>query len=394
MKRARHHLDKPYISQDDLNLKEFIDICKQQVSLAEYANAYALEKNILIYEGGKLRKLMEEGEAKELDLKSELYNCLQNGPGVFVIRNFYDDLSVVDRSSVLFAEIIEREKVNQGEVGDHFAKAGANERIWNSFQKICEADPAHFIAYYKNPLYKLVSEAWLGPGYQITAQVNVVKPGGAAQSAHRDYHLGFQLDETVAQYPLTMQVASQYLTLQGAIVHSDMPLETGPTLLLPFSQQYPAGYLAYRNEAFKAFFLANAVQLPLKKGDALFFSPALFHAAGNNHTNNDRTANLIQVSSAFGKTMESIDRYKMMNLIYPHLLAQMKHGALSDVELLSIILATGDGYAFPTNLDKVQPIGGAAPENMVQLVRNSLKQDLSFKKFSRTLEEHQNDRKA
>ena len=40
----------------------------------------------------------------------------------------------------------------------------------------------------------LVSRAWLGPGYQVTSQVNVVRPGGQAQDPHRDYHLGF-LDE-------------------------------------------------------------------------------------------------------------------------------------------------------------------------------------------------------
>ena len=40
----------------------------------------------------------------------------------------------------------------------------------------------------------------------------------------------------------------------------------------------------------------------------MFFSPALFHAAGENTTKDfNRSANLIQVSSAFGKTMETID---------------------------------------------------------------------------------------
>ena len=33
----------------------------------------------------------------------------------------------------------------------------------------------------------LACEAWLGPGYQITAQTNVVKPGGKPQQPHRDY---------------------------------------------------------------------------------------------------------------------------------------------------------------------------------------------------------------
>lgn len=32
-----------------------------------------------------------------------------------------------------------------------------------------------------------VFEAWLGPGYRVTAQTNIVKPGGRAQQPHRDY---------------------------------------------------------------------------------------------------------------------------------------------------------------------------------------------------------------
>ena len=39
-----------------------------------------------------------------------------------------------------------------------------------------------FAAYYGNAVIALVSEAWLGPSYQITSQLNVVNPGGAAQS--------------------------------------------------------------------------------------------------------------------------------------------------------------------------------------------------------------------
>ena len=48
-----------------------------------------------------------------------------------------------------------------------------------------------FADYYSNDILALISEAWLGPNYQVTSQVNVVNPGGAAQTAHRDYHLGF-----------------------------------------------------------------------------------------------------------------------------------------------------------------------------------------------------------
>jgi ectoine hydroxylase-related dioxygenase (phytanoyl-CoA dioxygenase family) len=139
----------------------------------------------------------------------------------------------------------------------------------------------------------------------MTAQVNQVRPGGEAQQPHRDYHLGFQQGEFVAEFPIPAQILSQYLTLQGAVAHSDMPLASGPTRLLPFSHQYELGYMAYRQPEFVDYFNQHYVQLPLQKGDGLFFNPALFHAAGNNTTTDHvRTANLLQISSAFGVPME------------------------------------------------------------------------------------------
>jgi ectoine hydroxylase-related dioxygenase (phytanoyl-CoA dioxygenase family) len=90
--------------------------------------------------------------------------------------------------------------------------------------------------------------------------------------------------------------------MQGAVAHSDMPVETGPTMYLPHSQKYLPGYLAWRRPEFLEYFEANYVQLPLRLGDAVFFNPALFHAAGTNRTTDvRRMANLLQVSSAFGR---------------------------------------------------------------------------------------------
>ena len=92
-----------------------------------------------------------------------------------------------------------------------------------------------------------------------------------------------------------------------------MPVETGPTLYLPHSQKYSHGYLAYWLPEFQDYFLGHHVQLPLRTGDAVFFNPALFHAAGSNHTNDvRRMANLLQISSAFGRAMETIDRDRVV----------------------------------------------------------------------------------
>jgi ectoine hydroxylase-related dioxygenase (phytanoyl-CoA dioxygenase family) len=203
----------------------------------------------------------------------------------------------------------------------------------------------------------------------MTAQLNVVNPGGAAQSPHRDYHLGFQSADAVARYPAHVHLFSPMLTLQGAIAHVDATIEAGPTLLLPHSQKYPAGYLATSRPDFRDYFHAHAVQLPLKKGDMLFFSPALFHAAGTNRTTDvRRMVNLFQVSSAYGRAMEAIDRTAMCKALYPALLAL----DLSASEAANAIAATAEGYSFPTNLDRDPPIGGLAPKTQATLLHEAL----------------------
>jgi ectoine hydroxylase-related dioxygenase (phytanoyl-CoA dioxygenase family) len=151
------------------------------------------------------------------------------------------------------------------------------------------------------------------------------------------------------------------LTLQGAVAHCDMPVESGPTLYLPHSQKFEPGYLAWRLPQFVEYFDAQHVQLPLEKGDAVFFNPALFHAAGHNRSADiRRMANLLQISSAFGRAMETVDREAMANALFPVLLRRKSEGVSEDW-LRRVIAATAEGYPFPTNLDLDPPVDGLAP---------------------------------
>jgi ectoine hydroxylase-related dioxygenase (phytanoyl-CoA dioxygenase family) len=219
------------------------------------------------------------------------------------------------------------------------------------------------------------SEAWLGPCYQMTAQVNVVRPGGAAQQAHRDYHLGFQTVEQAQRYPAQVHAMSPFLTLQGAVAHSDMPVESGPTKLLPFSQRYAPGYLAWRRQDFRDYFESHQQQLALEKGDVIFFNPALFHAAGENRTTDvQRMANLLQVSSAYGRAMESLDRVAMCEALYPVLMERLARDELTEIEADAAIASCAEGYPFPTNLDSDPPSGGLAPESQQALFSRALKE--------------------
>ena len=94
-----------------------------------------------------------------------------------------------------------------------------------------------------------------------------------------------------------------------------MPVVSWSTLYLPHSQKYEAGYLAFLAPGVPAATSTDHyVQLPLAKGDAVFFNPALFHGAGTNHSADiRRMANLLQVSSAFGRAMETVDRERVSN---------------------------------------------------------------------------------
>ncbi len=102
------------------------------------------------------------------------------------------------------------------------------------------------------------------------------------------------------------------------------------------------------------------MQLPLDKGDAVFFNPAVMHGAGTNRTaDRFRMANLLQVSSALGRAMETVDRARMCRAVFPVLRA-----GLPGVHAARVIACTAEGYAFPTNLDRNPPLGGMAPRSM------------------------------
>ncbi|KIW13517.1 hypothetical protein PV08_08705 [Exophiala spinifera] len=358
------------------SLEHFKQLCAQSTDTSLYPHAMSVVSNIPIYDIASLPP-----DADVDSIQDEWHHIFLSGPGVLVLRNFLSDAALLQRINTVFTEIIEVESQSTSK-GDHFAASGNNARIWNSFQKHAQHHPASFVRYYSNPWLSRVCESWLGPSYQVTAQVNLVRPGGKPQVSHRDYHLGFQTAESCSRFPKATQVASQYLTLQGAVAHSDMPLESGPTRFLPFSQQFDEGFMAYRLREFRDYFEESWVSVDLKMGDAVFFNPALFHAAGENRTADvERSANLLQVSSAFGRTMETVDTATMIAQCWDEVRKLSEEPTTMPDEIDAILAAIGEGYPFPTNLDRRPPApGGMAPESEVDVLRKALEQGWSTDK--------------
>ncbi len=337
--------------------------------------------SVPVYDCRELGSALEDKEIRA-DLQDEWANVLNVGAGVLVLKHMYADTAPIDEATTVFESLIQEEREAGAAASDHFAKAGANDRIWNAQEKLCLHSPAVFARYFSCPALCAISEAWLGPHFQTTSQVNVVRPGGQAQQAHRDYHLGFQTVAQAERYPAHVHTMSPFLTLQGGIAHSDMPVESGPTKLLPYSQRYAQGYLAWRRQDFRDYFESHYVQLHLEKGDGLFFNPALFHAAGSNRTASvQRMANLLQISSAYGRAMESLNRLKMCEVLYPVLLDRVRTKSITQEGADAVIASSAEGYPFPTNLDKDPPRDGLAPESQQALFRRALAERWDEDKF-------------
>ena len=374
-----------WIEESGCVLDDFRAQVLRDTDLGDYPHASDVRANVLVYSADTVAR------ADRRALQSELIRALADGPGVVVFAGAFSP-DVVDRASDAFFAIIAAQHAAGSAAGDHFGKPGANDRIWNAAQKLALHAPPVFAEYYANDALAVVSQAWLGPRYQVTSQVNVVNPGGTQQVPHRDYHLGFVPTDHLAEYPAHLHRMSPVLTLQGAVAHCDMPVESGPTMLLPHSQRFAGGYIAFNRPEFVEFFAEHHVQLPLSKGDAVFFNPALYHGAGSNiSVDIRRIANLLQISSPFGRAMEALDRSAMVRAVYPALCA-MKAAGRPQRELVNVVVATAEGYAFPTNLDSDQPIGSLAPPSQVDTVLAALKDGLTPEELDVALRD-QDDRR-
>ena len=376
-----------WLEEMDGDFETFLTQVTTQTNLRSVPLATQIEKQIPIYSGEVVRAASDKQSHRKA-LITEWTKVFLSGAGIIVIRNGIENAAVVDRASQVFSQIIESEKTDTLGGGDHFAQAGANDRIWNALEKHCLIDPHNFTEYYTSDAIAMGAEAWLGRGYQVTAQVNCVKPSGKAQKPHRDYHLGFMSPTQTLDYPTHVHAMSPFLTLQGAVAHCDMPLESGPTKLLPFSQKFLEGYLVFAHEQYRDYFEANHTQLTLEKGDVLFFNPAVMHAAGDNVSADIyRMANLLQISSAFGRAMETVNRSKMSKALFPVLKDFSNRKTLTNRQLNNAIHACAEGYSFPTNLDLDPPIGGLAPKSQSQIIKEALEQKISTAQFTEILDQ-------
>ena len=140
---ARLRADRVWLTADACDLDDFIAATARTTVLDDYPLASAVERNVLVYDGDAVRRVAGEPESRRA-LLAEWAEAMLAGPGIVVCKNAFADKGPVDAATRLFqAMIAEQHRTNTGG-GDHFAKPGANDRVWNGLEKLCLADPAAF----------------------------------------------------------------------------------------------------------------------------------------------------------------------------------------------------------------------------------------------------------
>jgi len=359
---------------------QFQKICAQQTDASAFPLA-SVSEQIPIFDSTNVLPLIRGSTEERYSVMEQFQRALLTGPGVFVVKNLVPT-SIIDKAEVI------TEQVNPRQEG---SSSKASRRTFAYSEKHAKHDPESFAEYYGNDLLAAVCESWLGPGYQITATTNATFVGGDQQAIHRDYHVSHQTMDRIHRFPLINQIASQFLTLQAAIAHTDMPLSTGPTRFLPFSQQFDKGYISVQDPQYLEWTKPRMVQLPLNKGDAVFFNPATFHQPGVNVTDGERVANLLQVSAAFGRSMESCDRLGMSKSVFPVMKRwdeEIKDGKSdkSKLQLEALIAATASDYGYPHVIDNA--VRGS-PNSQAELIKKALEEGTETNQVLDALEAYQ-----
>lgn len=350
-----------WLSAEDCSLADLMAITSETTSISDYPWAAQVLDGVLLYSASALRPTMADARGRRV-LQAELARALSQGPGIVVFTGAFADTDVADGVSGVFDDLIDEQRT--GAPGDR-------DRVWNALARLAHRAPDRFVEYYGNDVIALACEAWLGPGYQVTSQVNVVNPGAAAQEMRPSYPFGSLPVEAASRFPAPAHAMSSSLTLQGLIAHTDMPVESGPTKYLPHSQKYLPGQVAWRRPEFREYAERNHVQMPLFKGDAVFFNPAVLHGSGANSTRTvRRMANLLQVSSAFGLPVESVDREALVLSIYDALVkADLTEGR--DVRSIENAIAAA-AQDCATNAGRDSVAEGQLAATQADLVRQSV----------------------
>ena len=96
------------LQQQKCSLQDFKRICKQTLKKEDYPLSCLIKKNIVIYDGNKLRKSLSK--KKRVFYEIEFSKVFEEGSGIVVIQNFFDNKNIIDKMNTVFNTILKEEK--------------------------------------------------------------------------------------------------------------------------------------------------------------------------------------------------------------------------------------------------------------------------------------------
>ena len=122
------------IKNKDKNFEIFKQSLSQKTNKSDVPLSKGIEKNIPLYEGKEINERSLE-ENYKIELLREWSNVFKEGSGIIVIKKGIANSKVISEATSVFTKLIETEKEKFNSGGDHFAKPGANDRVWNALEK-------------------------------------------------------------------------------------------------------------------------------------------------------------------------------------------------------------------------------------------------------------------
>ena len=124
-----------YFTEKDCNIDHFLTLISEKIDPSSLKFAENLEHNIPIYSNHSVVSSLANPLTRR-QLMTEWASVISELSGALVVKGAISDLQMLEQVTELFNEIVIKEKAeNSG--GDHFGEKGANDRVWNSLQKLC-----------------------------------------------------------------------------------------------------------------------------------------------------------------------------------------------------------------------------------------------------------------
>src|SRR6185312_14284275 len=129
----RQRSDRVWLAADSCNIDEFAALIERTTNKADYPFAAGVVENVLVYDRADVLKAAAQPESRKA-LLAEWVEAMMTGPGIVAFRGAFANTAAIDRSTEIFHAIIAEQHASGTGGGDHFAKPGANDRIWNALE--------------------------------------------------------------------------------------------------------------------------------------------------------------------------------------------------------------------------------------------------------------------